>query len=230
MSRKMREGIIQEKKSKEQMNHQKKTATQSKKELTSRENAMIQMQNESFQTHEYSTSVRKPAMVSIYGCSLPVPFWDDIYQQVAQLKNPKYIELQEPITNEELPAKERVLSNIIELFLEHHQRELTLVLSNKLTSEFKQKWKDACAQTNVKIYFGIELHMAKIMKTYEENKRKMAEVLATGKEINEELRKYIGDRKLSPKHPTVKKVTDEISVIPGVRALLGKSGDQQQNT
>ena len=168
--------------------------------------------------------------VSIYGCSLPVPFWDDVYQQVTQLKNPQYIELQEPITSEELPAKERVLSNMIELFLAHHQRELTLVLSNKLTSKFKQKWKDACAQTNVKIYFGIELHMAKMMKTYEENKRKMAETLATGREVNQELQKYIGDRKLDPEHPTVKKVTDEISVTPGVRALLDKTGDRQQNT
>ena len=149
---------------------------------------------------------------------------------MAQLKNPQYIELQEPIASEELPAKEGVLSNIIELFLEHHQREVTLVLSNKLSSEFKRKWKDACAQTNVKIYFGIELHMAKMMKTYEENKRKMAEVLATGREVNEQLQKYIGDRKLDPEHPTVKKVTEEISVIPGVRAPLDKTGDGQQNT
>ena len=102
------------------------------------------------------------------------------------------------------------------------------MLSNKLTSKFKQKWKDACAQTNVKIYFGIELHMAKMMKAYEENKRKMAEVLATGREVNDQLQKYIGDRKLDPEHPTVKKVTDEISVIPGVRALLEKTGDEQK--
>ena len=100
----------------------------------------------------------------VIDCEFPTLFWRNILQQLIGCPTLQLLWLQETNVNEVEEDLDRLLENIMAHYKEqvtvtqhqrdiqstHYQRELTLFIQNKMSEQFKKKWRDHCTNTNIK--------------------------------------------------------------------------------
>ena len=100
----------------------------------------------------------------VIDCEFPRLFWRNILQQLIGCPTLQLLWLQETNVNEVEEDLDRLLENIMAHYKEqvtvtqhqrdiqftHYQRELTLFIQNKMSEQFKKKWRDHCTNTNIK--------------------------------------------------------------------------------
>ena len=107
---------------------------------------MREVRSQELTEQEVPVLSRNVSSLWIIDSELPVAFWRNILHQLIGCPTLQFLWLQETNVNEVEEGLDKLLENIMNL----KKKELTLFIQNKLSEQFKKKWRDLCTKTNIK--------------------------------------------------------------------------------